>query len=145
MNNDQKIRTKLRNELYKGKSEHSAYKDPIKELGLLERWPKFLQLQYDLPTPTKSEALAQMLATCPGKRTSLEEIADIIQDTPYETPAYKGTKESTHIKPRPLSKEEVYVINNKYLELQAEFVAERNSQAANEAIANAEQNLATLA
>ena len=145
VNNDQKTRTKLRNELYKSKSEHTRYKESIKEPGLLERWPKFLQLQFDLPTPTKSEALAQMAAMCPGKPASLEEIADIIEQTPYKTPGWKGTKESTDIEPRILSPEEVYVINKKYLELQTAFMAERKGQGASEAVADAEQNLATQA
>ena len=103
---DQKTRTKLRNELYKGKSEHSQYQDEIKLPGLLQRWPTFLQLEYDLPTPTKSEALAQMRIMCPGRAgVTVEEIA--AEETTYTTPAWKGRTATTDVEPRDLSPEEV--------------------------------------
>ena len=63
---DQKNRTKSRKELYTGKDKHSKYKVPIKEAGLLSKWPKFLDLQVKLPDPGEAAALVEMRTMCPG-------------------------------------------------------------------------------
>eukprot|EP00973_Karenia_brevis_P094525 12422947-Karenia_brevis.AAC.1 len=85
-----------------------------------------------------------MRIMCPGRAgVSVEEIA--AEETTYTTPVWKGRAASTDVEPRDLSPEEVYEINKKYLALQAAFLAERNRQDPSDAVASAEQNLATQA
>ena len=140
-NADQKTRVQWRTELYTGKTKDSKYNEPVKEAGLLTRWPKFLKLQCALPDPGGTAALLEMRQMCPGKPITLEEIAAMCLDTPYRTPFWKGQTAKTDIAARDLSPAEVEVINDTYLMLNTAFLAKRQGQAAGEAIAEAEQNL----
>ena len=90
-------------ELYKGRSKDSKYKDEIKELGLLSRWPKFLDLQVKLPDPVEAAALVEMRKMCPGKPATLEEIKEISRETPFQTPFWKGNTTDTNIPERSLT------------------------------------------
>ena len=95
---------------------------------MLSRWPKFLDLQVKLPDPGEIAALMEMRKMCPGKPATLEEIKEISQETPFQTPFWKGNTTDTNIPERPLSPAEVDVINRKYLELKATFDAMRARQ-----------------
>ena len=139
-NNDQKSRTKLYNELWKGKSEHTQYKETIKEPGLLDRWPKFLDLQARLPDPGGPAALVEMRKMCAGKAATLEEMEEACRETAFHNPFWNGKTATTDITERILSPAEVEVINNTYMELNAAFLAKLQGQDAGEAIAEAEQN-----
>ena len=145
MNNDQANRTKWRTELYKAKSHGSKYKDDIKEPGLLDRWPKFMDLQVKLPDPGETAALVGMRKMCPGQPATLEEIETVCQETPLHTPFWKGMTTDTDIPARPLEPAEVDVINRKYLELKAAFDAKRASQNPTESMMGAEDRLTAQA
>ena len=71
----------------------------------------------------------------------MEDIEEACRETPFRTPFWKGNTSHTDIPERVLSPAEVDVINKKFLELKAAFDAKRPSQAAGEAIAEAEQNI----
>ena len=71
----------------------------------------------------------------------MEDIEEACRETPFRTPFWKGNTSHTDIPERVLSPAEVDVINRKYLELNAAFLAKRHGQNTGEAIAEAEQNL----
>ena len=140
---DQRDRKALRKECYlkKKRGMDAKFKEDMPEGALLGKWPKFLDLQVSLPDPGETAALVEMRNMCPGKSATLEKIEEACQETRFRTPFWKGKTSDTDMPGRILSPAEVDVINKKYLELQAAFDAKRQSQAAGEAIAEAEQNL----
>ena len=53
------------------------FKEDMSEGMLLEKWPKFLDLQVKLPNPGETAALAEMRKMCPGQPATLQDIEDI--------------------------------------------------------------------
>ena len=96
MDNDQKMRTHWRTELYKAMTQKSKYMDELKEPGLLTRWPKFLRLEVQLPKPTPTEVLANLRLMCPCEPATKEEIAAIMEEKgTLNTPEWLGQSEET--------------------------------------------------
>ena len=83
----------------------------------------------------------EMRKMCPGQPATLQEIEEACRETHFRTPYWKGKTGDTDIPDRVLSPVEVDVINRKYLELNAAFLAKRHGQNTGEAIAEAEQNI----
>ena len=108
---------------------------------MVKRWPKFLDLQIKLPEPGELVALEQMKSMCPGREADQVEIREVCREMSCRTPFWRGTRVDMDIPERVLSPVEVYVINCKYLELNAAFHAKRREQNTRGAIAEAEQNL----
>ena len=117
------------------------------EAMLLTKWPKFMDLQMKMAMAHAGDAalLVEMRKMCPGKPTTLEEIEEISQETPFHTPFWKGQTVDTNIPERPLPPAEVDVINRKYLELKAAFDAKRASESPTESINRAEDRLTAQA
>ena len=99
----------------------SKFKEDMPAGMLLEKWPKFLDLQVTLPSPGELVALAEMQRMSPGKPATLEDIEEACRETPFRTPFWKGNTSRTDIPERVLAPAEVEVINRKYMELKAAF------------------------
>ena len=135
---DEKNRARWRTELYKAKSHHSSYKEELKEKDLLKRWPMFLDLQTKRKGHGAQQALREMQSMRPGKDATEEEVGEVSREMSFRTPCWQGKTAGTDIPERVLSPAEVYVINCKYLELNAAF---QRRVAIDEATDEAEQNL----
>ena len=124
--------------LKKKRGTDAKFKEDMSEHMVLQKWPKFLVLQVQLPDPGESAALVEMRTMCPGKPATLEDIEEACRETPFRTPFWKGNTSHTDIPERVLAPAEVEVINRKYMEPKAAFDAKRRSQEAGEFIAEAE-------
>ncbi len=81
---------------------------------------------------------------CPGKPPTLEEVEEECRNrgASFATPYAKGRGKNTPDLPaRPLPPAEVRAINEKYLQLKADFDAARQAQGAGTAVAQAEQSI----
>ena len=116
-------RKNLRKECYlnKKRGSNGKFKEDIPEGILLDKLPKFLDIQVKLPELGETAALVEMRRMCPGKAASLEEIEEACRETRFHTPFWQGRTTDTDIPERTLEPAEVEVINKKYLELKAAF------------------------
>ena len=124
---EQRNRERRREELYKAKSQHSNYKEDIKEKDLLARWPKFLDLQVKLPDPGEAATLVEMRKMRPGKAASKEDIEGVCWERLFRTPKWLGRRAGTDIPGRVLSPAEVHGINDKYLKLNAAMLKRKDN------------------
>ena len=144
--NDNTERQYLRKACYlkKKRGMDRKLKEDMPESMLLKKWPQLLDHQIKLPEPPNNVALDEMRKVCPGKPATLEEIEEISQETPFQTPFWKGNTTDTNIPERSLSPAEVNVINRKYLELKATFDAMRARQSTKDSVHRVEDVLVQL-
>ena len=116
----------LRKECYLTKSRGIDWKlnKDMSEALLVKKWPKFLQLEMELPKPTAAEVLANLRLMCPCAPATHEGIAAIVeQEGPFKTPEWIGPSNSHSMPSRDLSIAEVDVINKVYLDLKKYLAA----------------------
>ena len=102
--------------LKKKRGSDNKFKEDMPEGMLIEKWPKFLDLQAKLPEPGETAALVEMRKMCLGKPATFEELEETCRETPFHTPFWKGKMATqTDIPERVLLPAEVEVISNKYL------------------------------
>ena len=88
--------------LKKKRGNDCKFKDDMPEGMVLDRWPKFLDLQVKLPDPGEPAALVDMKTMCPGKAATLQEIEGACRETHFRTPYWKGKTGDTDIPDRVL-------------------------------------------
>ena len=89
--------------LKKKRGNDAKFKEDMSDHMVLQKWPKFLELQVKLPDPGEPAALVEMRTMCPGKPATLEEISEICKETPFRTPFWEGRTVQTDVPERVLA------------------------------------------
>ena len=85
---EQGSRANLRKEcsLKKKRSNDGKFKEDMSEHMVLQKWPKFLDLQVKLPDLGETAALVETRWMCPGNSATLEEIEESRREAHCRTP-----------------------------------------------------------
>ena len=124
----QRNNSKYHRELHECKSLSSGFEDALDDNGLLDRWPKYLQVRMELRHNQRAKELAEMALMCPGVPSTLADVEQICQEKNFEMPPpkrqkTKGTQDTpADSQPRVLKPSEVHIINQQYLKRYASFL-----------------------
>lgn len=147
----QRNNSKYHRELHECKSLSSGFQDALDDNGVLERWPKYLQVRMELRHNQRAKELAELALMCPGVPSTLAEIEQICQDTDFKLLPPKRQNARTaqdapaDSQPRILKPSEVHIINQEYLKHYTAFLQERASQDASAASGEAQISIMTQA